>query len=258
MTATPGSDATASAGAAAFRHRYGTGPGAPLVVLIAALDEADSIAEVVASVPGSVAGLRSECLVVDDGSTDGTAGAAEAAGALVCRLETNLGQGRALRVGYGLAAERGATVIVTMDADGQFAAAEMGRLVEPIVSGQADFVNGSRRLGRSETADPVRRAGVVVFGGLVSLLTGTRITDPANGYRAFTAEVPARVPLRQVQYQTAELLIGALGLGFRVLEAPVTVRARAAGTTKKGGNLRYGYRFGRVVVTTWWTLRRRK
>ena len=118
------------------------------------------------------------------------------------------------------------------------------------------MVNGSRRLGRSETTDRVRGTGVVVYGALVSLLTGTRITDPSNGLRAFRPEVADRVPLRQPQYQTSELLIGALTLGFRVMEVPATIRPRAAGESKKGTNLRYGYRFGKVVVTTWWRLRR--
>lgn len=253
----PGSEAVAAAALDAFRGAYGSGPGAPVVVLIAALDEVDSISEVVASIPRLVAGLPTECLVVDDGSSDGTGGKARAAGAMVCRLETNLGQGRALRVGYVLAAERGASVIATMDGDGQFDPGELERLVGPIAAGRADFVNGSRRLGSSASTDRVRRAGVVVFGALVSALTGARITDPANGFRAFTPEVPARVPLRQVQYQTAELLIGALASGFRVEEAPVTVLDRTSGTSKKGGNLLYGYRFARVILTTWWAVRRR-
>ena len=135
-------------------------------------------------------------------------------------------------------------------------AGELGRLIEPIVSGRADMVNGSRRLGRSETTDAVRAAGVVVFAVLVSILTGHRITDPANGFRAFRPDIPAHVPLRQPQYQTSELLIGALLLGYRVVEVPVTVRPRAAGRSKKGHNLLYGYRFGRAIVTTWWSFRK--
>ena len=254
----PGSEAVAAAAAAAFRTRYGTGPGAPVVVLMAALNEAASVGEVVTSVPASVCGLATECLVVDDGSTDGTESEAARAGAMVCRLEVNLGQGQALRVGYRLAVERGPVVIATMDADGQFDPSELERLVAPVADGRADFVNGSRRLGRAETTDALRRAGVVLFAALVSALTGARITDPANGFRAFTPEVPSKVPLRQVQYQTAELLIGALAMGFRVVEAPVTVRARSAGSSKKGHNLSYGYRFGRVIVTTWWSLRGRR
>ncbi len=242
------------AAATAFRAEYGDRPAAPVTVLMAALNEVESVASVIADVPRSVCGLATECVVVDDGSSDGTAEAARSAGAMVCRLETNLGQGQALRLGYRLACERGSTAIVTMDADGQFEASELERLVGPLASGEADFVNGSRRLGRSETTDGMRRAGIVVFATLISGLTGNRITDPANGFRAFRPGVVTAVPLRQVQYQTAELLIGALALGFRVVEAPVTVRPRAAGTSKKGGNLRYGYNFGRVIVTTWWRL----
>lgn len=238
-----------------FRARYGTGPGRPVVVLMAALNEAGAVGDVVRAVPTMVAGRDVECVVVDDGSTDGTAEAARAAGALVCRLESNLGQGRALRAGYRLASERGAEVIVTMDADGQFDPAELVGLVTPVLAGEADFVNGSRRLGRSETTDRVRRAGVVMFAALVSLLCGARITDPANGFRAFRPAVTDTVPLRQVQYQTAELLIGAFAAGFEVIEAPVTVRARAAGISKKGSNLRYGYRFGQVILSTWWSSR---
>jgi len=245
--------------AASFEARYGTGPGAPVVVVIAALDEAGSIADVVRTVPHTVeiegrAGLGVDCLVIDDGSSDGTARLAEEAGALVCRMVRNRGQGTALRLGYRLASARGAEVIVTMDADGQFDPSELPRLVEPVLTGRADFVNGSRRLGRADRADPVRSAGVTLFGLLISVLTARRITDPANGFRAFRPAVVEAVPQRQAQYQTAELLIGAAALGFRIQEAPVTVRSRAAGASKKGSNLRYGLRFTRVVLGTWWSV----
>lgn len=245
----------ATAAEDAFLAEYSDGPGRPVCVVIAALDEVGAVADVLRSVPAAVCDMETECLVVDDGSTDGTADAAAAAGALVCRLDANLGQGLALRSGYRLASRRGARVIATMDADGQFDASELSRLVGPIASGQADMVQGSRRLGRSETTDRVRATGVVLFGRLVSVLTGTRITDPANGFRAFRPEVPERVPLRQPQYQTSELLIGALALGYRVVEVPVTVRRRAAGHSKKGHNVLYGYRFGRAILTTWWSFR---
>lgn len=229
--------------------------GAPIAVVIPALNEVESVAAVVSDVPESICGLPTETILVDDGSTDGTADVARRAGALVCRLPVNLGQGNAFRVGYRLARERGAQIICTADADGQFDPRELPALVEPIVSGRADFVNGSRRLGRTETTDPVRKAGVVFYGALVSALTRVRITDPANGLRAFRSEVVEQVPLRQTQYQTSELLIGALAHGFRVIEAPATMYKRSAGESKKGGNLIYGLRFGRVVVTTWWAQR---
>jgi glycosyltransferase involved in cell wall biosynthesis len=238
-----------------FAQEFGSRPGAPIAVVVPAFDEAMSVGGVVRAVPGQINGLASEVIVVDDGSTDGTGDQARAAGALVCRLSVNLGQGQALRLGYRLAQDRGAAMIATLDADGQFDPGELTDLVAPLIAGNADFVNGSRRLGRAETSDAVRRLGVFVFAALVSLLTRVRITDPANGLRAFRVEVVERVPLRQTQYQTAELLIGAISQGFRVREVPVTVYARGSGASKKGGNFSYGWRFGRVVLTTWWSAR---
>jgi glycosyltransferase involved in cell wall biosynthesis len=224
-----------------------------VVVVIAALNEAPTVASVIAAAPAEVGGLGVETILVDDGSTDDTADRAEAAGALVCRLESNMGQGSALRLGYQLAIERGAMIIATADADGQLDLGELPRLVAPILEGRADFVNGSRRLGSAEHANALRRAGVVVFGLLVTVLTGTRITDPANGLRAFRVEVATSVPLRQPQYQTSELLIGALTRGFRVVEEPVAVHARGAGSSKKGTNLSYAWGFTRAVLAAWWS-----
>lgn len=241
--------------AKAFFETYGPGPGAPLVVVIPALDEVQSVAEVIEAVPATAGGLETEVIVVDDGSSDGTAEAARTAGALVCRLPVNLGQGHAFRLGYRLARQRGARFIGTADADGQWDPRDLPAMLGPLLAGECDLVNGSRRLGSTETVDPVRKLGVLVFGALVSLLTGVRITDPASGLRAFRAEVTETVPLRQTQYQTSELLIGAIAHGFRVKEVPTTMHQRLAGASKKGGNFVYGLRFARVVVSTWWTQR---
>jgi hypothetical protein len=237
-----------------FMTEYASVPRASCIaVVIAALDEAPSVGAVVRASPDEICGLGVETIVVDDGSTDDTAAEAISAGALVCRLGRNVGQGRALRLGYQLAIEHGATVIATADADGQLDPAELPRLVAPIVAGDADFVNGSRRLGTATGGETARRVGLVLFGALVTLLTGTRITDPANGLRAFRAEVTTAVPLRQAQYQTSELLIGALVRGFKVVEVPVSVYPRAAGSSKKGATLAYGWGFARAVVSTWWS-----
>jgi glycosyltransferase involved in cell wall biosynthesis len=245
----------ADAAAAAFLARHQAGEGAPIVVVIPALNEVESVADVIQTVPKSICGLAVETLLVDDGSRDGTSPAAEAAGALVCTVPINIGQGSAFRLGYRLARARGATYIATADADGQFDPRELPALIGPLKADEADFVNGSRRLGRTYTTDPVRGLGVVVFGALISILTGTRITDPANGLRAFKAEVTEVVRLRQTQYQTSEMLITTIANGFRVKEVPATMYKRTAGESKKGGNWIYGLRFARVIVTTWWQMR---
>jgi glycosyltransferase involved in cell wall biosynthesis len=251
----PDADRISDEACRAFVAEYGPGPRAPIAVVMPAFNEAATVARVVAAVPARIAGLDTVTIVIDDGSTDGTAGPAREAGALVGRLAVNLGQGHALRLGYRVARQGGATLIATIDADGQFDPAELPALMAPLVAGTADFVTGSRRLGRTEATDPVRKAGLVAFSVLIRILTGASISDPATGLRAFRAEVTERVPLRQTQYQASELLIGALARGFRVEEVPATVYARGSGTTKKGGNFSYGIRFAMAVLTTWWSVR---
>ena len=213
----------------------------PVVVVIAAYNEADGIPGVVASLPREVLGLGVEVLVVDDGSTDRTAEAARArGGAFVAACPVNRGQGRALRLGYRIAREHGASYVVTTDADGQYSPDEIADVLTPVVQGWADFVTGSRRLGRLENRDVVRHAGTYVFAWLASLLLGRRITDTSFGLRAMRAEVTDAVTLNQPQYQASELLVGVFSHGFRYAEVPGTMQVRSAGASKKGGNLRYG------------------
>ncbi len=240
--------------AARFLDAYPAGGGAPVAVVVPAYDEEPTVAAVVAAVPAVAGGLGVEVIVVVDGARDGTAAHAGAAGALVCEVPVNRGQGAALRLGYWLARARGAAVIATIDADGQYETDELERVIEPILAGRADFVSGSRRLGRELTTDPVRHLGVLVFAALITLIVRRRITDPACGLRAMRAEVSAAVVLEQPQYQAAELMISAALHGFRLAEVPTTMRDRGghATATKKGGNLGYGLRFALAALHTWW------
>jgi glycosyltransferase involved in cell wall biosynthesis len=242
----------------AFLAAHALGGGAPVAVVIAAYNEEPTVVSVIEDIPAEIAGLRTEVIVVNDGSADATATLAAGAGALVCDLSTNVGHGAALKLGYWMARKRGARIIATIDADAQYLPQELDRVVEPIAAGHADFVNGSRRLGNELTTDPMRHAGVIFFGALMSLLIGQRITDPASGIRGFRVEVPATVTLKQAQYQTSELLIGTAMAGFRIIEVPTTMRDRPVGATetKKGPNLLYGMRFARAVLGTWLRERR--
>ena len=239
--------------AGTFLAAHPAGTGAPIAVVIPAYNEEPTVASVIREIPRTLAGLPTEVIVVVDGSSDATAAEAASAGALVCDVPVNRGQGVVFKLGYWLARARGAQVIATIDADGQYEPLELERVVEPIVSGRADFVNGSRRLGTELTTDPVRHAGVIFFGGLVSVLLRQRITDPACGIRGMSAKVSESVTLQQSQYQSSELLIGTAMRGFRVIEVATTMRDRPDGATgtKKGPNLLYGMRFARAVLGTW-------
>ena len=242
----------------------------PVALVIAAYNEEGAVGPVVEALPRTVCAMAAEVIVVADGCADATAKEADAAGAVVCDVPVNRGQGAALRLGYRIAREGGAQYIVTTDADGQYNPAEIESLLAPVVDGKADFVTGSRRMGSEETKDPIRRAGVRFFASLVSLLTGQRISDTTFGLRAMRAEVTGAVQLEQPQYQASELLIGVITHGYRVLEVPATIHKRKVGESKKGqsplynlhlpavNNLFYGLRFTRVVLGTWWRERRRR
>ena len=126
-------------------------------VLVPAYNEADSVGYVLDRIPGQVCGVETAVLVVDDGSRDGTGEIAAQHGAVVARHVINRGGGAALRTGYRLLADSGATIVVTLDADGQHLPSEMERLVEPVLSGEVAVAHGSRVLGegRRQPSAPV-------------------------------------------------------------------------------------------------------
>jgi glycosyltransferase involved in cell wall biosynthesis len=239
-----------------FAERYPDLELAPVVAVIAALDEEGGIAGVLDGIAPEACGLAVDALVVDDGSSDATGEIARDHGAYVARLERNCGHGIALRLGYQLAREHGARYIVTLDGDGQWDPGDVPVVLEPLVRDEADLVLGSRVLGRSEDDDRFRYLGVHFFARLVRLLTGAQVTDTSTGLRALRAEVTATVRQEQVQYQTSELLIGAICQGYRVAERPIVHHKRMAGETKKGRNFWYAFRYARVVLGTWWRERR--
>jgi glycosyltransferase involved in cell wall biosynthesis len=242
-----------------FRTQHAELKLAPVVAIIAALNEQDSVGSVLDAIPASVCGLNVDTLVIDDGSTDRTGEVVRGhpGGAFVATLGRNCGHGVALRLGYQLASEFGAQYVVTLDADMQWDPTEIPVLIEPLVRDEADFVIGSRVLGSAETDDPVRHAGVTFFARLVSFLTRSHVTDTSSGFRAMRVELTQTVPQVQVQYQTSELLIGAIYHGYRITERPITMHKRLAGESKKGHNVLYAGRYARVILKTWMRERRR-
>ncbi|MBO0885856.1 MAG: glycosyltransferase family 2 protein [Acidimicrobiales bacterium] len=234
-----------------FDRRHPDARFGPVVVLIASYLEADNIGAVLKAVPNEVDGLGVSTLVVVDGGDDGTEDIVAEHGAYCARFPVNMGHGVALQLGYRLAREHGARYVVTVDADGQNDPTEIPDLIAPVLAGTKDFVIGSRRLGRDDTTDRFRRAGVVLFAAVISALTRQHLTDTSSGFRALRVEVLEDVTLEQEQYQSAELVISAAMRHWRLGERPTVWHPRASGQSKKGHNVFFGVHYARVIVQTW-------
>lgn len=226
-----------------------------IVASICAYEEEGNIGAVLDKMPATVLGQPYTTLVVVDGGDDKTAEIARTyPGVIVIEFPVNLGHGVALQVTYRYCIDHGVTHIVTLDADGQNDPAEIPDLLAPLFEDRADFVVASRRLGVDQTSDVIRKSGVRFFSFVMNRMTGANLTDTSTGYRGLRVTMLADVVdrLTQEQYQTAELLITCLKRGWRATEVPTVWHPRASGTTKKGANWLFGFRYARVVFGTWW------
>ncbi len=200
-----------------------------LTLVIPAHEEAATIAAVIQGARSALPGLD-DVLVVDDGSSDGTAEAAQAAGARVLRLPENGGKGQALRRGI---AEAQSELLAFIDADGQDDPAELPILLAALQPDVA-MVIGSRFLGTllDGSITPRNRMGNRLLTGCFNLLYGSRITDTQAGFRVLRRSALDLRRLRAVRYEIeTELTLHVLRRGGRVIEVPVTRAPRGGGRT---------------------------
>ena len=222
---------------------------ASLALIIPALNEEASIGGVLEELPS---GLYSQVIVVDNGSTDRTAELARAAGAEVVS-EPRRGYGSACLRGIA-ALHPGTDIVVFMDADSSDLPAEALSLVEPLLSGRADLVLGSRTLGRAQAGSlaPHQRFGNWLAVSLIRLLWGHRYTD-LGPFRAIRASSLRSLSMRDPGYGwTIEMQIRALRQGLRAAEVPVGYRPRI-GISKISGSLRASLAAGARIL---WTIAR--
>jgi glycosyltransferase involved in cell wall biosynthesis len=193
-------------------------------------------------------------VVAADGSRDGTAAAARAAGAIVPEPEAVRGKGYALIKGIEATRALGADVVVVMDSDGQHLPEEIPIVVAPLLEGRGDMVVGSRMLGtlRTSTINKFGNWGLKLISCAV---TGRWLTDTESGFRAFRAERLYTLPLSARGYEIeSELLLRSLHAGFKVVEVPIHVPFAVPGVTVWDGfkvgwyklKVGLGLRFGAV------------
>lgn len=210
------------------------GAGKTLVVTIPALNEEETIGEVIRSIPREMEGIANvKILVVSDGSTDRTEQVAIDAGAdSVVKFVRRQGLAKVYKTGLAEALKMGADVIVNIDADGQYVADEMQFLVQPVLNGKADVVMGSRLAGRIEEMPRSKRIGNSFGTWVVKKLSGVPITDAHTGYRALSRHAALSMNVLSQYTYTQETILQAGFKKLQVVEVPITFNRRSAGKSR--------------------------
>lgn len=197
-----------------------------LLIIIPAYNEQGRVGYVIGDVKSALPGA--DVLVVDDGSTDGTAEDAMRAGATVLSLPVNSGYGVALQTGYKFGVREGYAKIGQIDGDGQHRAEYLTAMLEALERQDADLIVGSRFLGGDDHYKPsfARAVGIGLFAHLTSSITHEQISDPTSGFQLMRSRV-ARLFCSDVyptDYPDADVLILLHRTGYRVREVPVQMR----------------------------------
>jgi glycosyltransferase involved in cell wall biosynthesis len=224
----------------------------PVTVVLPALDEAAALPAALASFPAGV-----ELLVVDNGSSDGTAEVALAHGARVVR-EPRRGFGAACWAGVEACPH--AEVVAFADADGSFDGADLLRVAGPVLRGEADLVIGSRALGGREPGAMSRLALLEnrVLGAACGLLFRVPLRD-LGPFRALRRDLLLSLGMRDRGQGWPLEMVGRAGLaGLSVVEVPVRYRRRAGGTSKVSGSLRGSATAARAMAAVTWGLLRER
>jgi glycosyltransferase involved in cell wall biosynthesis len=199
-----------------------------VIIQIPCLNEAEHIEVTLAALPRQITGVSSiEYLVIDDGSVDGTAEIAERAGVHhIARHPVNRGLAAAFQTGVQRALAEGADIIVNTDADNQYNAADIEKLIGPLLNRQADLVIGVRPIDEIEHFSWLKKR-LQWFGSLaVRALSGTEISDVTSGFRALSRDAAISINLTTQYTHTLETLIQAGNKNLRIAQVPIRVNGK--------------------------------
>ena len=196
-----------------------------LVIQIPCLNEAETLPTTLEDLPRAVKGFDDVLwVVIDDGSTDRTAEVAKAHGAdMVVQLANNKGLAVAFQAGLDASLQLGADVIVNTDADNQYAASDIPRLVEPICNGEADLVVGTRDIANHEEFSPLKKWLQRIGSWVVRQASATHVSDVTSGFRAYSKEAALQVNVVSQFTYTLESLIQAGRSNLKVADVPIGV-----------------------------------
>lgn len=222
-----------------------------LLIYLPALNEGGTISSVIKNIPNQFEGIQHcEVLVVDDGSSDDTVCQAEVAGAIVVSHKSNKGVGGAFQTAVRIALERGADILCSIDADGQFDTRQIAELIVPITTSRADFCIGKRFSNhKPENMPEVKYWGNKQVNRIVSWVSGVKIEDASCGFRAYSRECLISLNLQGKFTYTHETILDLIHKGFCVEQVPVSVKYFDGRISRVANNLlNYGVQTAKIIL----------
>jgi glycosyltransferase involved in cell wall biosynthesis len=182
-----------------------------LIVQIPCYNEESTLPQALAALPRQIPGIdQIEFLIIDDGSRDATSEVARALGVHhIVRFPKNLGLAAAFIAGLDESIRQGADIIVNTDADNQYNASDIPRLIEPLLAGRADLVVGNRQVAQLPNFSPLKRRLQVLGSWVIGKASGLDTPDATSGFRALTRNAALRTFVLSEYTYTLETLIQA-------------------------------------------------
>lgn len=214
-----------------------------VLVAIPCFNEARFISDIVLQVKKYVP----DVLVVDDGSTDGTADVAAKAGAILARHNRNMGAGAATWTALREARARKVDVLVSLDGDGQHAPEDLPSVLAPALEGSADIIIGSRFLNQGYRAPAYRKFGIDVITWLFNIGARMKIGDSQSCFRAYSRKAIESLSISEQRFAfSVELLIQARRLHLKIAEVPISCIYHSNGSSMNP--IRHGLDVALAVV----------
>ena len=198
-----------------------------LIIQIPCYNEEKTLLTTLNDLPKSIRGVDSiEVVVINDGSKDKSAEIARSWGATVLDIKINKGLANAFRSGLQKSLELGADIIVNTDADNQYSAKDIERLIQPLLNSQADITIGARDISNIKDFSPLKKFLQKLGSCVLRLFSDTQVKDAPSGFRAFTKDAALRLNVFDNYTYTMETLIQAGAKGMKVVSVPISVNPK--------------------------------
>ena len=198
-----------------------------LIIQIPCYNEEKTLLTTLNDLPKSIRGVDCiEVVVINDGSKDKSAEIARSWGATVLDIKINKGLANAFRSGLQKSLELGADIIVNTDADNQYSAKDIERLIQPLLNSQADITIGARDISNIKDFSPLKKFLQKLGSCVLRLFSDTQVKDAPSGFRAFTKDAALRLNVFDNYTYTMETLIQAGAKGMKVVSVPISVNPK--------------------------------